>query len=179
MRSIEDQLANYATYHRDPRNIATHFVGIPLIVFAIATLLARPSVSLLGLPYSPAAGLACIVGIYYLRLDFLLGLLMCLGLALAVASGHIVASLPTLSWLAVAVGTFVVGWVFQLVGHVFEGRKPAFVDDLVGLIIGPLFVLVELLGRIGLTRSLNDEIERRAGPQRLRSTIGREASQKN
>ena len=32
MRSLEDQLATYAAYHRDARNIATHFIGIPLIV---------------------------------------------------------------------------------------------------------------------------------------------------
>ena len=166
MRSIEDQLANYARYHRDPRNIATHFVGIPLIVFAIATLLARPGISLFGLPYSPAAGLACIVGIYYLRLKFKLGLLMCLVLAAAVSAGHAIAALPTLSWLAIGIGAFVVGWIFQLVGHVFEGRKPAFVDDLVGLIIGPLFVVVELLVILGLARRLNDDIERLAGPQR-------------
>ncbi len=179
MRSIEDQLANYARYHRDPRNIATHFIGIPLIVFAIATLLARPSISLLGLPYSPAAGLACIVGLYYLRLELKLGLLMCLVLATAVAGGHAVATLPTLSWLAIGIGSFVVGWIFQLVGHVFEGRKPAFVDDLVGLIIGPLFVLVELLAKLGLARQLNAEIERRAGPQRLRSTMSDEANPQN
>lgn len=29
MRSLEDQLAAYAAYHRDARNIATHFIGIP------------------------------------------------------------------------------------------------------------------------------------------------------
>ena len=168
MRSIEDQLANYARYHRDPRNIATHFVGIPLIVFAIATLLARPGISLFGLPYSPAAGLACIVGLYYLRLEFKLGLLMCLVLAATVSAGHAVAALPTLSWLAIGIGAFVVGWIFQLVGHVYEGRKPAFVDDLVGLIIGPLFVVVELLVKLGLARQLNEEIERRAGPQQRR-----------
>lgn len=32
---------DYVRYHRDPRNIATHFVGIPLIAFGIAALLAR------------------------------------------------------------------------------------------------------------------------------------------
>ncbi|EPR3506127.1 DUF962 domain-containing protein [Serratia marcescens] len=35
MRSLEDQLAAYAAYHRDVRNIATHFIGIPLIVVSL------------------------------------------------------------------------------------------------------------------------------------------------
>jgi uncharacterized membrane protein YGL010W len=28
-------LVRYATDHRDPRNIATHMVGIPLVVFSL------------------------------------------------------------------------------------------------------------------------------------------------
>ena len=28
----------YARYHRDRRNIATHFVGVPMIVFAVQVL---------------------------------------------------------------------------------------------------------------------------------------------
>ena len=39
MRSLEDQLAAYAAYHRDARNIATHFIGIPLIVVSLLALL--------------------------------------------------------------------------------------------------------------------------------------------
>ena len=34
------QLAIYASYHRDERNRATHFIGIPAIVFAILVPLA-------------------------------------------------------------------------------------------------------------------------------------------
>ena len=41
MGNATDLMAQYAAYHRDRRNIATHFVGIPLIVFAIGVLLAR------------------------------------------------------------------------------------------------------------------------------------------
>ena len=32
-------LTQYATYHRDRRNIQTHLVGVPIIVFAIGVLL--------------------------------------------------------------------------------------------------------------------------------------------
>ena len=28
------------------------------------------------------------------------------------------------------------GWAIQFVGHYWEGRKPAFADDLVGLLVG-------------------------------------------
>src|SRR3982751_2786976 len=34
-RPATELMVQYAAYHRDRRNIATHFVGIPLIVFAV------------------------------------------------------------------------------------------------------------------------------------------------
>ncbi len=41
MKTLIDQLSQYADYHRDPRNILTHFVGVPLIMWAVVILLAR------------------------------------------------------------------------------------------------------------------------------------------
>jgi uncharacterized membrane protein YGL010W len=60
------------------------------------------------------------------------------------------------------------GWVFQFIGHGFEGKKPAFVDDLVGLLIGPLFVVAEAAFGFGLRPELQAEIEGVAGPTYLR-----------
>ena len=57
-------------------------------------------------------------------------------------------------WCVTAV-LFVVGWVFQLAGHfIFEGRKPAFIDDLSHTLIGPMFVVAKLLVWLGLRRDL-------------------------
>jgi len=42
------------------------------------------------------------------------------------------------------------------------------VDDLVGLLVGPMFVTGEALFAAGLCRSLAEEIERRTGPTLLR-----------
>jgi len=70
----------------------------------------------------------------------------------------------------VGVGLFVLGWTIQFVGHYFEGRKPAFVDDLSGLIIGPLFVAAELGFMLGLREPLRLAIEARVGPVRLRES---------
>jgi uncharacterized membrane protein YGL010W len=61
---------------------------------------------------------------------------------------------------------FVVGWAIQAVGHIFEGKKPAFVDDVIGLLIGPLFVVAELAFALRLRVSLWEEITRRSGPTR-------------
>lgn len=47
----------------------------------------------------------------------------------------------------------------------WEGRKPAFVDDLVGLLVGPMFIVAEWMMATGWGKPLAAEIERRAEPQ--------------
>lgn len=167
MKTLTDHLAQYAAYHRDPRNLVTHFIGIPMIVLAVAVLLSRPGVEVSGLWLSPVAVLAVGVTLFYLRLDMRFGVLMGALLLLCVWIGAQLAQQSTTLWLSVGVGLFVVGWIFQFVGHYFEGRKPAFVDDLSGLIIGPLFVAAELGFMLGLRKPLRQAIEARVGPVRL------------
>ena len=58
--------------------------------------------------------------------------------------------------------------MIQFVGHWYEGKKPAFVDDLVGLLVGPMFVVAEALFMLGWNKPLVDEIERKVGPTVLR-----------
>ncbi len=163
MKALEDQLSQYAAYHRDPRNIVTHFIGIPLIVVAVAVLLSRPSFGLAGIAVSPAllAGLAA--SIYYLKLDWFLGVIMSVLMGLSVWAGAVLAAESTTVWLAAGVGGFVVGWIFQFIGHFWEGKKPAFIDDVAGLIIGPLFVVAEALFMLGALPYLRAKIEARAG----------------
>ena len=159
MKSLVDHLSQYAAYHRDPHNIATHFVGIPLIVIAVATLLSRPQ----WMGISPAVLVMLASAVFCLRLELRLGLLMTLLLALTVWLGHALAGLGTAAWLGWGIGLFVVGWVFQFVGHYYEGRKPAFIDDVTGLIVGPLFVVVELGFLLGWREDLRREMALRAG----------------
>lgn len=170
-RPALDLMVQYARYHRDRRNIATHFIGIPLIVFAIGVLMGRAQFSLVDLSLSAAWLFWAITTLWYLSRGALL-----LGAATAAVNGVLIAlaaplashSLSSASWLAWGVGSFVVGWVFQFVGHYYEGKKPAFVDDLVGLLVGPMFVVGEALFALGLQRGMLAEIERQAGPTHLR-----------
>ena len=166
MKSLVDHLSQYAAYHRDPRNIASHFIGIPLIVVAVAVLLSRPQ--WVGGWVSPAVLIALASAWFYLRLELRLGVLMTVLLGLCIWAGQVLAQQSTLVWLASGIGMFVVGWAIQFVGHHYEGRKPAFVDDVTGLIVGPLFVVVELAFLLGLRHDLKEQIEVRVGGVRLR-----------
>lgn len=169
MKTLVEHLSQYAEYHRDRRNIATHFVGIPLIVLAVAELLSRPGLELAGLWLSPAALVAAAAAIFYLRLDLRYGLLMSVLLLLSLWFGAALAAQSTMLWLSVGALLFVVGWIIQFVGHYYEGRKPAFVDDLMGLLVGPLFVVAELGFLLGLRKDVEQAIEERAGPTCIRS----------
>jgi uncharacterized membrane protein YGL010W len=77
-----------------------------------------------------------------------------------------VAAQPLPTALAVGVGMFAVGWALQFWGHKFEGRKPAFVDDLNQLMIGPLFIMTEVLFALGLRQQLKRDVEAKVGPAR-------------
>lgn len=166
MKTLTDQLSQYAEYHRSERNILTHFIGVPMIVLAVAVLLSRPAFEVGGLTLSIALLAVVAASLFYLRLDLRFGLLLTALLAAALWFGGWAASQSTAVWLAIGVGGFLVGWVIQFVGHHFEGRKPAFVDDVVGLLIGPLFVVAELLFLLGLCPGLKAAIESRAGATR-------------
>lgn len=168
MKTLVDQLSQYADYHRDPRNIRTHVVGVPMILLAVVILLSRPAWSVGGLPCSPAVLAALAASVYYCRLDVRYGIAMALVLAALLALSAPLAQQSTAMWLGWGVGLFAVGWVIQFVGHWWEGRKPAFMDDIVGLLIGPLFVMAEIGYSMGLRREVHDAVQARSGPVRLR-----------
>lgn len=168
MKTLIDHLAQYADYHRDPRNIHTHFVGVPMIMFAVVLLLSRPVWWLAGVPLSPALVAAVAAAAFYVRLDLRWGLVMSALLAAMLAAAMGMGALSTTTWLAWGVGLFAVGWVIQFVGHYYEGRKPAFVDDVMGLLVGPLFVVAEWSFALGLRKEVQHAIEQRSGPVRER-----------
>ena len=169
MKTLEQHLSEYAKYHRDQRNIYTHYIGIPLIVFSVFCLLSRPYTQ--GVfPFvgeflvSPAVVVWFIGNAFYLKLDLRLGAVMALITAAMVYLAQPIAMMTTSLWLSISIGIFVGGWTLQFIGHHYEGKKPAFVDDIMGLAIGPLFVLAELSFELGLRNKLKSDIEDVSGP---------------
>jgi len=141
--ALRTRLDEYGSVHQAPGNRACHWVGIPLIVIAVLGVLARVPVPLLpGVPLSGAELLLAASLLYYARLDALLAALMIPVVIPLDMAGRI---LPV--WANVAL--FVIGWVFQLVGHaVYEKKSPAFLHNFVHLLIGPLFLLAKAVGRV-------------------------------
>src|SRR5262245_16864367 len=158
MRTLDQQMAIYAAYHRNRWNRLTHFIGVPAIIFSIL-------IPMCWVPIGDGLTLAHLflgaVLAYYFMLDVPLAIatavVTCaLYYAARLAAGTGIA--PGLTW---AGAFFVGGWVFQLVGHVFEGRKPALTDNLFQIFIAPIFLVAELFFALGLRRDIQRKVEAR------------------
>mgnify|MGYP001212283922 CR=1 FL=1 len=165
MKTIEEQLARYKSVHLNQKNINTHFVGVPLIFLAVTVLLHLLPVALsinnvlnsgFTVQLTPAIILFIFVGLYYVVLHRLLGLSMLLYISLNVYVAHYITGFD--SALYIAIGLFVIGWIIQFIGHHYERAKPAFVDDLNQLLIGPLFLMAEAYFMLGTEAELEAKI---------------------
>jgi uncharacterized membrane protein YGL010W len=167
MKPLEEQMAFYAAYHQDARNKATHFIGVPVIILSLFVPLAWLRIDVAGLPITAAMLFAAIVLAYYLILDVCLGVAMAALTIALVWLGHQIASLGAgVAW-AWFGGLFVGGWILQLVGHGFEGRRPALADNLFQIFVAPIFLCAEIFFALGYKPGLHHAVRERA--QRLRA----------
>src|SRR5262252_1561228 len=159
MKTLDQQMAVYAAYHRNRWNRLTHFIGVPAIVFAIL-------IPMNWVPLGDGLTLAHVflgaVLAYYFLLD----------VPLAIATAIVTCALYYAARLTAGTGFvsgwiwfgafFVGGWIFQLVGHAFEGRKPALADNLFQIFIAPIFLMAELFFALGYKPGLHTAVQERA-----------------
>ena len=139
MRSIESYFEEYARSHQHPTNLLIHKIFVPAISWGLFGYLHTHLAFDGRVPGSYV--LAGILLIYYSR--FKRHLLTALA---ALMFGAFILSFDFIPNLRRVAGVFViVSTVFQLSGHRIEGRRPSFSDDLVFLLIGPIWVIDQLL----------------------------------
>jgi uncharacterized membrane protein YGL010W len=159
MRSLDEFLTEYGKTHRNPVNQRIHFVCVPLIFISTLALGWLLNLGLLGVngPAGYWVNASTVFGslillFFYLRLGLRPSAWMLAWFGLSVAFILAVEASPLPLW-AVAGGAWIACWAVQLVGHNIEGAKPSFFDDLVFLLIGPLFVLDEFGVRLAPRRA--------------------------
>ena len=173
MKSLEEQMAVYSAYHQDARNKATHFFGVPIIVLSLFIPLAWLRADIAGVAISAGMVLGAIVLAYYLVLDFALGVAMVVIFALLLWIGeHIAALGAAMGWTWFAV-LFVGGWILQLVGHVYEGRRPALTDNLFQIFVAPIFLAAEVFFALGYKPALHAAVQERARRMRAAASDAR------
>jgi len=139
-RRVDRLLAHYGESHRHPTNELIHLVAIPAIMVSIVGLLFALH------PWVAYAFVAASM-VYYVRLKA--PVLMAIMAAWTVVMFALVFAMGPYV-LPISAGVFVVGWIFQFIGHKLEGRKPSFFEDLQYLYVGPLFVVAWFLNRLGV-----------------------------
>ena len=171
MKTLEDQMSIYAAYHQDARNKATHFVGVPVIVFSLMIPLGWLRVDFGGFALSAAIVVTSLLLLYYLALDVPLGLAMAAVFALMLWGAEPLSQAPILASVGWFVVLFVGGWALQLWGHVYEGRKPALVDNLFQIFVAPIFLAAEVFFALGYKPKLHEEVQRRAMSLRAQAGV--------
>jgi len=137
MKKVDSLLADYAFYHQTRGNKACHFIGIPLIMYSLFILLRAMVISP---PITAAELLILVAVIYYFVLDPKLAIGM---LLISTLIDFAAFKTPDLR---LGIAIMIIGWIFQSIGHaVYEKRSPAFLRNLVHLLVGPLFLLNEIL----------------------------------
>ena len=151
-REVDRWLGNYSEDHRHPANIVIHWICVPLIVWTVvAALWVVPVPAWLGRPGLWAGAAMFFALAFYLRLSRPLGfgmLAMFVALGLVTEALYRVLGARDLLWLAI--GVFVVAWIAQFIGHHIERRRPAFLTDLVYLLIGPAWIMAKVMRKLGI-----------------------------
>jgi uncharacterized membrane protein YGL010W len=140
MQTIENLFADYASYHQTRGNKNFHRVGIPMIMFSLIGLLTQVRLFDVGTTNIDAAMvLIGLASAYYFIAEWRLGIAM---IAISIAFYF----LSALAGLWVNLALFILGWIFQFIGHkVYEHKNPAFFRNFVHLLIGPLWILNDIL----------------------------------
>jgi len=156
MKSAVEQLSTYKSVHLNPQNIKTHFIGVPMIIWSAFLMLGTIRFDWQDYQISAAMILTVLVLGYYMALHMrlALGLVLFILPVLYTSEQVVHTSHPFI----IAISIFVIGWVMQFIGHHYEKAKPAFMDDLNQLLIGPFFLMAELYFMMGLEKDLAAQI---------------------
>ncbi|MBB1318701.1 DUF962 domain-containing protein [Shewanella sp. SR43-4] len=156
MKSAVEQLSTYKSVHLNPQNIKTHFIGVPMIIWSAFLMLGTIRFDWQDYQISVAMILTVLVLGYYMALHMrlALGLVLFILPVLYTSEQVVHTSHPFI----IAISIFVIGWVMQFIGHHYEKAKPAFMDDLNQILIGPFFLMAELYFMMGLEKDLAAQI---------------------
>eukprot|EP00357_Protocruzia_adherens_P023693 CAMPEP_0114984600 /NCGR_PEP_ID=MMETSP0216-20121206/7366_1 /TAXON_ID=223996 /ORGANISM="Protocruzia adherens, Strain Boccale" /LENGTH=194 /DNA_ID=CAMNT_0002346753 /DNA_START=39 /DNA_END=623 /DNA_ORIENTATION=+ len=168
--------ASYAEYHHNKVNIFLHLIGIPSItisLFAITNSLVLTTFQVKGIDIvvNPGLFLVLLMWVLYPTVEAFIGIFT--------ASVYTYAYYYTLTgfdacWVEFATKygcswtpfqfmlyLHIAAWIMQFVGHgVFEGRRPALMDNFFLTAVAPFFVFVEVFCTLGYRSELWKECQK-------------------
>ncbi len=140
MQTVEALFADYASYHQTRGNKLFHRLGIPMIMFSLIGMLTYVTLFDVGtIRIDAAMLLIALSSAYYFIIEWRLGIAM---IAVSIVFYFLSAAIP----LGLNIILFVLGWIFQFIGHkVYEHKNPAFFRNFVHLLIGLLWILNDVI----------------------------------
>lgn len=140
MADVNELFADYAAHHRTRGNKIFHRLGIPMIMLTLIGMLTQVPLFDAGTVRFDAAMLLIAASTaYYFAIEWRLAMAM---LVVSIVFYFAGAAVPL--WINLAI--FVLGWIFQFIGHsVYEKQQPAFFRNLVHLLVGPLWILNDVI----------------------------------
>lgn len=152
MKFTDQWLSGYGESHQNHINKLVHWICVPLIRFSI--------IGLYGLfPLFPSEYAAFInwgtiflalALFFYLRLSFAMFLGMLFMAVLIVAGNYLLLQNAPLPLWAFSFIIFALAWMGQFIGHIIEGKKPAFFKDVQFLLIGLAWLLSFIYKKLGI-----------------------------
>ncbi len=140
MRDLTQWLHDYGESHQNPINKKIHTIAVPGIFLSVVGLIwSIPPLHLYGISLNWVWIAFLPVMLFYLKLSISVFLMM-LGFTLACISLVWSLELLDVPVFMLSLITFAALWMLQFIGHKIEGKKPSFFDDLIYLLIGPIWV---------------------------------------
>ena len=151
--TLQNWFKLYSENHQNPVNKKIHYSCVPLIFFSVLGML-----SLIQIPAEAGENIHFRIGLHHLALSGVLifylrhsvkiffGMtliaLMCVMLIEVINIQNAVAPWQTY------VLIFSLAWIGQFIGHTIEGKKPSFFTDMVFLLIGPAWIVNNVLSKL-------------------------------
>jgi uncharacterized membrane protein YGL010W len=139
LRKVDQLFERYGESHRKSVNKGIHWICVPLIVWSVLAALWAWS------PMAAYIGIGISLAFYaWLSPSIALGMLVVFAVMvypLTLLGAHV---------LMVAAVVFVLAWIGQFIGHVIEGKKPSFFEDVKFLLVGPACLLGFAYRRLGI-----------------------------
>ena len=138
-RRVDRLFDHYGESHRNTANKEIHSICVPLVPWSVLAVLWAWSA------VAAYAGIALAFAFYaWLSPSLAFGMLAVLAVMV-----YPLTLLQT-NVLVVAAGVFVLAWIGQFIGHMIEGRKPSFFEDVKFLLVGPAWLLGSIYRRAGI-----------------------------
>jgi len=159
MKKIAEVMAGYQIYHTKQITKLTHYFGVSIITFSLLILFSWIKLSVIGHEISFTWLGIILLMAYYLYLDLKLGLLtavifiVCAFIAQLIAQHN-----QNLFGLMIFFALFIIGAALQMIGHQYEGNRPAFLENAYQVFVAPIFIIAEWTFALGYRKELEKDV---------------------